>query len=232
MRMGRQTVFATLESGSRSRAIDEGSGWGLTARLVRDAQEGDREAFGRLAEQFERTVYAICLGRLGNASEALEMTQEVFLHALRHLDQLREPERFAGWLKQMTHRMAINRATRRVPPSTIEDEVLQSLGGRREDPLEALIARERAARLWEALEGLKPIDRESLVDFYIQGQSLVQISAGRGLPIGTVKRRLHTARARLKKALQASLEDVEEWVDAPMVEEEDSEVDAWELATL
>ena len=132
-RMGWNTVFAAQGKKCRIELDEDEKTWSLTARLVRDAQEGDREAFGRLAEQFERTVYAICLGRLGNASEALEMTQEVFLHAMRHLEQLREPERFAGWLKQMTHRMAINRATRRVPPSTIEDEVLEGLGGRRED---------------------------------------------------------------------------------------------------
>src|SRR4051794_477497 len=95
------------------------------AALVRRAQAGDREAFGALVEQFERTVHAVCLRRLGNPSEALELTQEVFLHVMRRIDQLREPERFAGWLRQVAVRMAINRATRRTPPPGVETVVLE-----------------------------------------------------------------------------------------------------------
>ena len=99
--------------------------WTEVAELVQRAQEGDREAFGRLVEQFQPTVHAIALRRLGNASEAVELTQEVFLHVLRRIHQLREPERFAGWLRQVAVRMAINRATRRVAPSTVETGVLE-----------------------------------------------------------------------------------------------------------
>lgn len=201
-------MFATLERSERA-----APGWTQTARLVERAQDGDREAFGQLAEQFQHTVYAICLGRLGNPSEALEMTQDVFLHAMRQLDQLREPERFAGWLKQMTHRMAINRATRRVPPTPIEDEVLHNLGAEHDDPLDTLIARERARKLWEALGELKPLDRETLVDFYIQGQSLLEISDRLDVPVGTVKRRLHTARLRLRAELESRSSDAGEWID-------------------
>src|SRR5207302_5628070 len=123
------------------------AGWTHTAALVERAQRGDREAFGALVEQFQRTVYAVCLGRLGNPSEALELTQEVFLHVMRRIDQLREPERFAGWLRQVAVRMAINRATRRTPPPSVETGVLEGAAGRRDDPLDELIARERAQRL-------------------------------------------------------------------------------------
>src|SRR5690606_16804218 len=97
--------------------------WTETAELVLRAQDGDREAFGRLIEQFQPTVRAICMSRLGHPSEALELTQEVFLHVMKRIGQLREPERFAGWLRQVAVRMAINRATRRVPPPSIEEEI-------------------------------------------------------------------------------------------------------------
>src|SRR5262249_52319259 len=99
---GARPVLATL----RDIGVRDES-WTEVAILVRRAQAGDHEAFGALVEQFQRTVHAICLRRLGNPSEALEMTQEVFLHVLRRLDQLREPERFAGWLRQVAVRMAI-----------------------------------------------------------------------------------------------------------------------------
>lgn len=188
--------------------------WTDLSILVRQAQGGDREAFGRLVEQFQRTVHAICLRRLGNPSEALEMTQEVFLHVLRRLDQLREPERFAGWLRQVTVRMAINRATRRTAPSTVETGALEGACEHRADPLDELISRERAQRLWEALARLKVIDREALVAFYIQGRSLSAIAEGLDAPIGTIKRRLHTARKRLRAELEAG-GDADEWTDDP-----------------
>src|SRR5919107_4618593 len=59
--------------------------WTDVADLVRRAQRGDRDAFGRLVEQFQRTVHAICLRRPSNPSEALELTQEVFLHLMRRI---------------------------------------------------------------------------------------------------------------------------------------------------
>lgn len=201
-------------------------GWIETADLVEKAQSGDREAFGQLVEQFQRTVYAIALNRLGNSSEALELTQEVFLHVMKRIGQLREPERFAGWLRQVAARMAINRATRRVPPTSIEDEILEGAGATHDDPLDSLIARERATRLWDALSQLKPLDRESLVAFYIQGQSLIEIAESLDVPIGTVKRRLHTARNRLKAELQARAIDADEWSDSASFDEEDAELEA------
>ncbi|WP_435006618.1 RNA polymerase sigma factor [Tundrisphaera lichenicola] len=197
--------------------------WIDLAVLVRRAQRGDREAFGELVEQFERTVHAICLRRLGNPSEAVELTQEVFLHVMKRIDQLREPERFAGWLRQVAARMAINRATRRVQPPSVDAQILEASGEQGIDPLEELIARERAQRLWDGMSRLKTLDRETLVAFYIQGQSLVEIAERLDTPIGTIKRRLHTARKRLKFELQSNAADDEEWADSD-VEDEDAEL--------
>ncbi len=188
--------------------------WSDLATTVLRAQGGDRAAFGSLIQQFERTVHAICLRRLGNPSEAVEMTQEVFLHVMSRMDQLREPERFAGWLRQVAARMAINRATRRVPLPSVDSEILEAAGGHRQDPLDELIARERAQRLWAGLARLKTLDRETLVAFYIQGQSLVEMAEELDAPLGTIKRRLHTARKRLKAELQAGVNDAEEWSDS------------------
>jgi RNA polymerase sigma-70 factor (ECF subfamily) len=187
--------------------------WDELADLVRLAQGGDREAFSSLVEQFERTVHAICLRRLGSPNEALELTQEVFIHVLRRIHQLREPERFAGWLRQVTVRMSINWATRRLAPTTIEPSFLAEARSRIGEPVDDLIARERAERLWDAMDVLKPIDREALVAFYIQGRSLIDIADELEIPMGTIKRRLHTARRRLKETLEARSVDAHEWAE-------------------
>lgn len=201
----------------------EGETYDELAALVRRAQAGDREALGELMVQFQRTVHAIALRRLGNPSEALELTQEVFLHVMQRIDQLREPERFAGWLRQVAVRMAINRATRRTPPSSVETGVLENAADERRDALDELIKRERAQRLWEGLARLKSLDREVLVAFYIHGQSLVEIAENLNAPIGTIKRRLHTARKRLRADLEDFAADTAEWVD-PI--DDDDDVDA------
>jgi RNA polymerase sigma-70 factor (ECF subfamily) len=211
-------VLATLREPQVRETSPAGVGataskWTELAILVRRAQRGDREAFGRLVEQFERTVYAVCLRRLGNANEALELTQEVFLHVMKRMGQLRDPERFAGWLRQVAARMAINRATRRLPPPSVESDILEGAGEVRNDPLDELIARERAQRLWEGMARLKPLDRETLVGFYIQGQSLLEMAEALETPVGTIKRRLHTARKRLKAVLEGSVADASEWSD-------------------
>ena len=141
----------------------------------------------------------------------MELTQEVFLHVLRRIQQLREPERFAGWLRQIAVRMAINHATRRVVPTAVENSVLEGACERTDEPIDELISRERAERLWEAMGRLRTLDRETLIAFYIRG-----LVAGRDrrriwLPLGTIKRRLHTARKRLRTELEASVDSADEW---------------------
>jgi RNA polymerase sigma-70 factor (ECF subfamily) len=170
--------------------------------LVEKAQAGDRAAYGELIERFQPTVYAIALARLRNPTEAQELAQEVFLHGMKKLPQLRDAQCFAGWLRQITVRMAINRLTRHGPLQKAEPEVLENAEAAGAGPLETLVQAERAAELYRGLDRLKPVDRATLLAFYIRGRSLKQMSREFETPIGTIKRRLHVARNRLKKALE------------------------------
>lgn len=169
--------------------------------LVQCAQAGDRTAFGELARIFQPTVFAIALRRLRNHAEATELAQDVFIQAMRKLPQLREPERFAGWLRRITVRMAINRAVRRPPECASDPERFGSVGGSRQTPLEDLLQTEAAAEVWGGLDQLKDLDRKTLLAFYFEGQSLIEMSDRFQSPVGTIKRRLHTARNRLRDVL-------------------------------
>lgn len=169
--------------------------------LVRASQAGDREAFGRLVAHFEPTVFAIVLKRLRNRSEAHEVTQDVFVQAMRKIDQLREPERFAGWIRQIAVRLSINRAVRRPAETLTAPETFAHTSGGPDSPLEKLLTRERARQLRGGLAKLKDLDRRTLVAFYFEGRSLKEMSDEFDSPIGTIKRRLHTARNRLKEEL-------------------------------
>src|SRR5438067_6796598 len=110
--------------------------WNEVTSLVVRAQAGDRSAYGELVERFQPTVYAVALARLRNPTEAQELTQEVFLHVMRKLPQLRDAPCFAGWLRQITVRMAINRLTRRGPLQKVESEVLESAEAAGTNPLD------------------------------------------------------------------------------------------------
>src|SRR5947207_9219752 len=99
--------------------------WNEITNLVVRAQAGDRAAYGELVERFQSTVYAVALARLRNPTEAQELTQEVFLHGMRKLAQLRDVACFPGWLRQITVRMAINRLTRHRPLARADSDVLE-----------------------------------------------------------------------------------------------------------
>jgi RNA polymerase sigma-70 factor (ECF subfamily) len=168
--------------------------------FVERAQRGDRDAFGELAREFEPSVYAIVMRRLRNQAEALEVTQEVFLRAIRKLPQLREPERFAGWLKRIAVRMSINRAVRR-PKETYAPPEMFATFSHHQAPADRAIRTEQASQLRTGLKQLRALDRDTLLAFYFEGQSLKEMSDRFSSPVGTIKRRLHTARHRLKEAL-------------------------------
>ena len=176
--------------------------WNEILALVERAQAGDRTAYGELVARFQPVVYAVALSRLRNPTEAQELAQEVFIHGMQKLDQLRDPHCFAGWLRQITVRMAINRLTRRGPLCSTDQEILQNAADDEQAPLDNLVRSEQQDELYRGLERLKDLDRETLMAFYIRGRSLKQMSREFETPVGTIKRRLHVARNRLRKQLE------------------------------
>jgi RNA polymerase sigma-70 factor (ECF subfamily) len=95
----------------------------------------------------------------------------------------------------------------------VEASVLEGAFEQGDQPVDELITRERAERLWQALARLKSLDREALIAFYIRGLSLVEMVGELDVPLGTIKRRLHTARKRLKAELEAATADADEWTE-------------------
>lgn len=167
--------------------------------LVSQAQAGDRAAMDQIYCRFQQHVLSIAYKKLGNWDEAQELSQDVFIQAFRRLDQLQVPDAFGGWLRQIVHRMAINRATRRPTPTSVDHEILEATVTCDSDPLEAVLTREQKMQVHQGLNRLGDLDRQTLVAFYLDGQSLNQMSDAFAAPIGTIKRRLHVARKRLAK---------------------------------
>jgi RNA polymerase sigma-70 factor (ECF subfamily) len=178
--------------------------WTEVTELVRLAQGGDRVAFGELVTRFQGAVFASALTKLRDAGEAQELAQEVFVHAMRKLPQLREPRCFAGWLRRITARMAINRLTRRGPLRGADSGLLEAVPSVTAGPLDDLVRAEQRSAVQAGLRRLKPLDRQALEAFYMRGRSLKRIARELAVPVGTVKRRLHVARRRLKAVLETA----------------------------
>ena len=172
--------------------------------LVEFAQAGDRAAFGELASRFQGMIYAIALRRLGNHSEAQELCQEVLVKAMQKIDQLQVPAAFGGWLRSITVRMAINRRVRRAPLIATEPQTLEATCTESTTPVDVALANERAAEVRGGLARLGELDRHTLEAFYFRGQSLAEMSKSFRAPVGTIKRRLHVARKRLARHLEAA----------------------------
>ena len=194
--------------------------WTEIGLLVERAKGGDREAYGELVLRFQNSVYAMALGRVRDPLEAQELAQDVFVHAMRKLPQLRDPRCFAGWLRRITARMAINRLTRRGPVSGAEPEMLDHVEGKVRGPVEEIERSEAKAELHEGLKQLKDLDRQTLEAFYLRGRTLVQMAAEFDVPTGTVKRRLHVARLRLKAVLEGNTPSSIDEASAPFTDGE------------
>lgn len=175
--------------------------WDEITVLVDRAKAGDRAAFGELVVRFQDTVHALAMAKVRNHAEAQDLAQDVFAHAMRKLPQLRDARCFAGWLRRIVGRMAINRLTRRGPAFGTDPEVLSSVAGNAPEPGDVFDQADEAATLREAVTRLKPSDRATLEAFYLRGQSLKDMAAEFDAPVGTIKRRLFVARDRLRDVL-------------------------------
>lgn len=182
------------------------SEWTDIEDMVSRAQRGDRQAYGDLFEALWPSIYAMALARLRDVDEAQDLAQDVWVHAYIKLGQLRRPAAFASWLRQMTARMVINRVSRRHPEERADDALIDDTAAACDTPLELLIQREELDGLRQGLDRLKPIDRDTLLAFYYQDQSLETISREAAAPVGTIKRRLHVARKRLRQEVACALQ--------------------------
>ena len=95
--------------------------------------------------------------------------------------------------------MAINKSVRKAPAISVEPEMLEATVSDAGSPVDAVLAGERKDQVRAGLDRLGEMDRDTLVAFYVQGQSLLQMSDQFEAPLGTIKRRLHVARKRLAK---------------------------------
>jgi RNA polymerase sigma-70 factor (ECF subfamily) len=169
------------------------------AGLVHSALGGDVASFSALLERYRASLYARALASLGRPEDAADAVQETFLLALTRLGQVRDPAAVGGWLHAVMRSvcaMELRRPARRVTVAELDSDMPAA-----RDAAEQLALRDW---VWAALEDLpEPLRLVTLLRFFGRGHSYAEIAQLCGVPAGTVRSRLHQAKAELGARLLA-----------------------------
>jgi RNA polymerase sigma-70 factor, ECF subfamily len=178
-------------------------GLGEDAALLARLRAGEPRAFEELVTRYQHRVFGVALRMLGSQAEAEEIAQEAFLRAHRALGEFRGDARLGTWLYAIASRLCLNRLAAGPRRHEQSDEVAllrrPAEGG---DAAAALEQRELQAALHEAIASL-PEDRRLVVILRdVEGLAYEEIAEALGLPLNTVRTRLHRARLDLKAKLE------------------------------
>jgi RNA polymerase sigma-70 factor (ECF subfamily) len=162
---------------------------------------GDGTAFDEIVTRHERRVFAIAIRICRHHEDARDVTQDVFVTALRTLRGFRGDAQLSTWLHRVTVNAALDlvrRRSRREGPSVdeMEDAPAEEPG-----PEAEAIGSVRAHEVHRALGRLAPDQRAVIVLHDLQGLDYAEVAAALEVPVGTVKSRLHRARLALAKEL-------------------------------
>jgi RNA polymerase sigma factor (sigma-70 family) len=173
--------------------------------LVAASLAGDHAAFGELADRHAPRLTALAGRLLGDAVEAEDLTQETLLQAYLGLGRLREPERFSSWVYGIALNLAKMRlrSRRNGALPALDTTRLAALAAADPSPAEIVETREVWSLVASAVSVLPPAQRRAVLLHYVDGLSCEEIAALLGEPAGTVRVRLHRARARLRVGLSS-----------------------------
>lgn len=170
--------------------------------LARAAAAGDSSAFEKLYEQHHRRVYSLCLRMLGNATQAEDLTQEVFLQVYKKIGGFRGDSAFTTWL----HRLTVNQVLMHFRRRGVKLEHTSEEGDFTnvvETPLQSTrrISMIDKLALEKAISELPNGYRTVFVLHDVEGYEHGEISDRLDISIGTSKSQLHKARMRLRQLL-------------------------------
>jgi RNA polymerase sigma-70 factor, ECF subfamily len=163
------------------------------AQLVASVRLGDVEAFGQLAERYERSLLAIALAKARDFHEAEDIVQTTLLVAFRRLGTLHDERKFGPWLMHIARRQLVEAfRTRRVPAALPLNDHLYEKG---DSSTGVTIENEHLLSLVARLP-----EREGMLIGlrYFDGHSMAEIASISAQPIGTVTKQLSRAIARLR----------------------------------
>ena len=181
--------------------------------LLARARAGDTAAFASLVMPHRDGILRLTQGILRNREDAEDAVQTAFLDALRHLDSFQGRSRFSSWLTRIALNAAFMRlrTERRKNEASLDEIIDRETAARfevvegRPNPEQECSFKEARILLAKAIDRLGPLYGEVLHMFHMQELPAKEAARILGVPVGTVKARLHRARSRLSRHLQSML---------------------------
>jgi len=168
--------------------------------LMRRSQQGDTEAFGILVKRYAGRATALAAVLVGNQADALDLSQEAFVRAWRHIRTFKGQSSFYAWYCRIL-RNACFSWLRRHRRSDHEPWHDGEHAAQAADPAVLAERNEQIDRLWAAIHQLPAKHREIIVLCHFDHLSYKEMASALDIPIGTVMSRLHAARKQLRACL-------------------------------
>jgi RNA polymerase sigma-70 factor (ECF subfamily) len=175
-------------------------------QLIAECLQGRTEAFGELVRRYQDRLYNALYRFLDSSEDAQDVVQETFLSAYQSLRGFKGDSQFFTWLYRiaMNHAVDLKRKQRVVlrldSQRTEESQPLDTSAGSR--PEEATERNEETEKLRRALNKLSPEHRIALIMKDLEGMKYEEMAEVLGVPIGTIRSRLHRARVELREILE------------------------------
>jgi RNA polymerase sigma-70 factor (ECF subfamily) len=174
--------------------------------LIRLVLEGNTSAFDVIVRRYNTKVYSLAYRLLNSVEDAEDVAQDTFSQAFKGLGSFRGTSKFYTWLFRITYNLAISQRRKRKPALSLNSQTDSqgeiTLPSDDASPMKNMEDEEGKTLMEKAL-GLLSLDhRAGLVLKEIEGFSYEEIALSLGVPVGTVRSRLHRARLELRAILE------------------------------
>jgi len=166
---------------------------------VSQARAGEPAAWDALFRRYQLPLYVYVFELVRDEQAGLDLVQETFIAAVRHLGGLRDDAKFGSWLFGIAHQKVIQRWRKRT--EVLLDEIPELPDEFEPAPDDLLIRREQETEFMQLLNQLPPPQRSVLLLHFVEDFSLDEIARITETQLGTVKSRLHYAKRALRKLL-------------------------------
>ena len=165
------------------------------------ARRGDPDAWHTLLRRYQLPLHTYVMDLVRHEPTSLDIVQDTFTRAVRHLPSLRDNTRFGSWLFGIAHQQVVQFWRRRGRSPFSEDPIPESEPAVDPAPDLHLIQSEDATRLLDAIDTLPVPQRSVILLHFLEDFPLTEIAEATGTSLGTVKSRLHYAKRALRNAL-------------------------------
>jgi len=166
---------------------------------VPQARAGEPEAWDALFHRYQLPLYVYVFELVHEEQTSLDIVQETFIAAVRHIGSLRDDGKFGSWLFGIAHQKCAQRWRMQNREEILREEIAESPDEFENGPDDLLIRQEQEAAFMNLLNQLPLPQRAVLLLHFIENFSLEEIARITNTPLGTVKSRLHHAKRALRK---------------------------------